>query len=147
MCPHGRTHWRHLANTIELVLRPTRVHNPNGKSIGSAVSAQLKADILYNGRPFSPKLPLLVGDLDPHLIHNSLSETEPTVQTASRSILIDSAVFAQVTAECPYTLQWDTLSPLKIAPSHGGSRPHLIHGSLDPPKSSTQTASRSVRPF
>jgi len=61
MCPHGRAHWRHLANTIELVLRPTRVHNPNGKSIGSAVSVQLTADILYNGRPFSPNLPLLVG--------------------------------------------------------------------------------------
>jgi len=24
-----------------------------------------------------------------------------------------------MTAECPYTLQWDALSPLKIAPSHG----------------------------
>ena len=39
------------------------------------------------------------------------------------------------------------LFPLKIAPSHGGSEPHLIHGSLGPPKSSTQTASRSVQPF
>ena len=31
------------------------------------------------------------------------------------SITIGSAIFAQVTAECPY--------PLKIAPSHGGSEP------------------------
>jgi len=38
-------------------------------------------------------------------------------------------------------------SPLKIAPSHGGSGPHLIHGSLGPPESSTQMASRSVQPF
>ena len=35
--------------------------------------------------------------------------------------------------------------PLKIAPSHGGSGPHLIHGSLGPPE--TQRASRSVQQF
>ena len=35
-------------------------------------------------------------------------------------ILIGSAVFAHMTAECPYTLQWDVPSPLKIAASHGG---------------------------
>jgi len=33
---------------------------------------------------------------------------------------VGSAVFAQLTAECPYTLQWDAPFPLKIAPSHGG---------------------------
>jgi len=32
-------------------------------------------------------------------------------------------------------------------PSHGGSGPHLIHGSLGPPESWTQTASRSLQPF
>jgi len=42
-------------------------------------------------------------------------------------ILIGSAVFAQTTVECPYTLQWDAYSPPKFAPSHGGgSGPHLI---------------------
>jgi len=35
-------------------------------------------------------------------------------------ISIGSAVFAQMTAECPYTLQCSAPSPLKIAPSHGG---------------------------
>ena len=33
---------------------------------------------------------------------------------------IGSAVFAQMTAECPYTLQWFACFPLKIAPSHVG---------------------------
>ena len=28
-----------------------------------------------------------------------------------------------MTAECPYTLQWDAPFPLKIAPSHWGSGP------------------------
>jgi len=52
-------HWRHLVNMIELVLRPTRVHNPSGKSIGSAVSAQLTAESPWT--TLSPKFPLLMG--------------------------------------------------------------------------------------
>jgi len=54
---------------------------------------------------------------------------------------------AQLTAEFPYTLQWAIPSPLKIAPSHEASRPHLIYVFLGPPEFSTQTASRSVQPF
>jgi len=37
-----------------------------------------------------------------------------------RGMTIDSAIFAQVTAECPYTLLWALLS-LKIVPSNRGS--------------------------
>jgi len=48
-------------------------------------------------------------------------------------ISIGSAVFAQLGTECFYTLQWASPSPLKIARSHGGSGPHLIHGSLGYP--------------
>ena len=45
-----------------------------------------------------------------------------------------SAIFAQLTTESPYTLQWAAHSPskIKIAHSHGVSRPHLIHGTLGP---------------
>jgi len=43
-----------------------------------------------------------------------------------------------------YTLQWASPLPLKIAPSHGGSETQLIRGSLGPPESKSQTASRSV---
>jgi len=39
------------------------------------------------------------------------------------------------------------LSPLAADPSCGGSRPHVIHSSLDPHESAPQTASRSVQPF
>ena len=59
MCPPTKTHCRHLANTIELCsLRPTRVHNPNGKSIGSAVFIQLTAESSYTLQwaPLSPKI-------------------------------------------------------------------------------------------
>ena len=55
--------------------------------------------------------------LDLQLTHDSYGPSEPKV------ISIGSAVFAQGTADCPYTLQWDAPFPLKIAPSHGGSGP------------------------
>jgi len=73
----------------------------------------------------------------------------PTQVHNLNGISIGSAIFAQMTAQCPYTVQWATPSPLKIAPSHpmGDVNPHLIHGSLGPPESSTQTASQLVRPF
>jgi len=94
-----RVHWRHLANTIEMVhigvlwliglnlffLRPTQVHNPNGKSISSAVSAQLTAVSPYalQWATLSPKV--APSHLYPHLIHDSLGESQRTIQTASWS--------------------------------------------------------------
>jgi len=57
------------------------------------------------------------------------------------------SIVAQMTAVCPYTLQWDAAFPLKIAPSHEGSGTPLIHRSLGPPESSSETASRTVHPF
>jgi len=69
--------------------------NPNGISIGSAVSAQLMAECPYTLQwaTLSPKLPLLVGvggGSGPHLIHYFLGQTEPTVQTESRSVQLFS---------------------------------------------------------
>ena len=100
-------------------LRPIRVHNPNGKSIGSAVSAQLPAEGLYTLQwaTLSPKLPLLMGNLDLHLIHDSLGQSEPTVQTASRSV----QPFLQG------SLMWQTDRPTDRRPGYlvGNNRPHL----------------------
>jgi len=64
--------------------------------------------------PFSPKLPLSMGDLDPHLTHDCLGPSQPTTQTASP--LVKSFLHRLRTAECPYALQWDAPFPLKIAP-------------------------------
>ena len=61
-------------------------------------------------------------------------------------IAIGSAVFEQMTAEFPYTLQWAALSH-QNCPFHGGPGPHLIHGSLGQPESSNQTASRLIQSF
>ena len=63
-------------------------------------------------------------------------------------IPIGSAVFAQTTVECPYTLQWDAHSPPEICPFPWGNLDlHVIHGSSGQRKSSTKTAARSVQPF
>jgi len=106
-------HWCHLAITNEIVhtgaiwwirlnscfLRPTRVYNPNGKSISSAVSAQLTAYSPYTLQwaTLFPKLALSWGFrppsnswfLGPFRDHNPNGTT---------------IVLAPVTAECPYTL-------------------------------------------
>jgi len=59
---------------------------------------------------------------------------------------IGPAVFAQLTAESAYTLQWAPPYP-KIAASYGGSGPSSNTWFLGQTESSTQTASRTVQPF
>jgi len=107
-------------------------------------SSQQSVPILYNGRPFSPNFPFPRGMWTPP---SNTWFLGPLQAHKPNGISISSAVFAQMSTEFPCTLQWDAPFPLKIAAFHGGSGPHLIHGSLGPPKSSTQMASRSVQPF
>ena len=67
----------------------------------------------------------------------------PTRLQIPNGIAIGSAVFAQLTAECPYILKRAALSPFKIAPSRGGFGLPSNTSFLGPkPKFSTQTASR-----
>jgi len=78
-------------------------------------------------------------------MHDSLSQLESSTQTAYRSV----HPFLLSSPQCPYnTLHWASTSPLKITPCHREIwTPHLTYGSLGPPVSSTQMASRSVQPF
>jgi len=80
MCPLMRAHWRHLANMIELVL--PSAHPESTTQMANRLvqpflrSSRQKVFILYNGHPFPPKLPLLMGesaDLDPCLTPYSLA--------------------------------------------------------------------------
>ena len=114
---------RHLAKkSIQLnfcFLWPTRVHNPNSKSICSAIFAQVSADrshgthvILYNWHPFLPKLPLPMGNLKPHLTHDSLGPSKPTNQTASRSIQLFLHEWSQ---SVPILYNGMPLSPSKLS--------------------------------
>jgi len=128
---------------------PPRVHNPNGKSIASAVFAELTAESLYTLQwaPVSPKIAPSHGGI---CRSGPLSNTlflGPILAHNTNGISIDSAVFAQMTAMCPYTLQWDAPFPSKLPFPTGDLDPHLMRGSLGPPESSTQTTSWSVQPL
>jgi len=98
-----------------------------------------KVSILYNGRPFPQNCPSRGGS-GPHLIHDSLGQSEPIIQTASRSF----SCFR--TCECSYTLQRAPLSP-KLPLPMGDLDPHLTRDSLGPSKPTIQTAYGSVQPF
>ena len=127
-------------------LQPARVHNPNGKSIGSAIFAQLTA--VSSGMPvhvLSPNnFPFSWGICAPSnrstcffwltLVHNH----------NPNSISIGWAVFAQITAQYRYTLKRAAPSPLKLPLSMEDLDPHVTHDSLSPSKPTTQTASPSV---
>jgi len=90
------------------------------------------------GAPLFPlKLPLPMEDLSTHLIQ--LWFLGPTRVLNPNGSSIGSAVFAQLTADCPHTLQWATRPPSKFPFSRGDLNTHLIHGSLGPPEFSTQT--------
>jgi len=136
--------WRIRLNSC--FLWPTQVHNPNGKSIGSAVSAQLhslrhKVPILYNGRPFPQNCPLPSGIWTPSNTRFNWAHSSPK----SKRHLDRFSNFAQMTAEC---LLYNRTPLHQHCPfPMGDLDPHLTHSSLGPPKSSTQTASRSVKPF
>jgi len=123
------------------------VHNPNGISIGSASFAQLIAQChrACPGMSFPLKIATLHGAIwTSHLICNSFSPFEPITQMAYWLVQL----FCTAHRRCvPILYNGPLASPLKIAPSHGGSGPHLIHGSLSPPEPTTQTASRSIQPF
>jgi len=192
---HIGTTWQIQLNLC--FLRLTRVHNPNGKLIGSAIFAELTAECrrAWLGTSFPIIIAPRHGVAGSHLIHASLGPPESLTQMASQlvqpflqssrqsvimsghalprqnccfpwgsvtpsntwflgsnrfsipnGILIGSTVFAWLTTERPYTLQWARLSS-KIAPSHGGSGTHLIHDSLGTSKPITQTASQLVQRF
>ena len=86
-------------------LGPTRVHNLNGISIGSALFAQFMSESecrRHDGACPSPsKLPLPMGICTPiqYVVPWSTRLSIPN------GISIGSAVFAQLTAKSPYTLQ------------------------------------------
>jgi len=136
ICPSGR----HLANTIEFGI-PSAHRSPQPKRQINQFSSFCTA--YGNGRPFPPKLSLPMGDLDP----SNLWFLGPIRIHNPNGASIGSAVFAQVTVECPYTLQWDAPSPPKIAPPHNGCGPPSNNGFLGSPESSTRTAARSLQPF
>jgi len=127
-----------------LPIEPTRAHNPKGISIGSAVFAGLTAGCrrACPGAPSPKTLLFRIGVSGPHLLHGSLSPPEPITQTASRSI----QPFLHSSRQCRRRCR-GVLFPAKLHLPIGDLNPHLTGGSLAPPDSASQTASRSGQPF
>jgi len=84
------TRWRQCAPLHNACfLWPRRVQIPNAsRSVRPFLhSSRLGAPLYFTmGRPLPSKLPLLTGDLDPHITHDSLGPSDPIIQTAYRSI-------------------------------------------------------------
>jgi len=106
---HIRAHWRHLANTIDLCfLRPIRVHNPNSKSIGSAILPQVTAECRQGclGMSFPLITAPLHGDLGPTSYTLPWAPSNTWFPGSTRvlnrnSISIGSAVFVELTTGRP----------------------------------------------
>jgi len=150
MCPPMRAHWRHLANTIELVL-PWTNPSPQPKrhlnQFSRFCTVYLSVIRDAGACPSPSKLPLLMGDLNPHLIRGSLSPPDSASQAASQSVQPFSFCTAHSRMSLYFTVHTvDTPSTkLPLQMQRSGSPPNTWF--LGRTKSSTQTASRSVHPF
>jgi len=146
LAPPGEYDWtRALSGSAGL----TRVYNPDGKSIGSAVFAQLTAESPYalKWAPIPPpkNCPFPCGDLHLHLTHCSLAHPSPQpkrhLDRFSLFCTDNGRVSLYFTMARPFHPASKLLLPM------GDVDPHLIHNSLGPSESSTQTTSRSLQPF
>jgi len=121
---------------------PTGVNNPNSKSIGSAIFAQLAADCRYTlqrAAPFPLKITLSHRGSGPpsntwFLVH--IRARNPNGISVSRFCTDDRGVSLYFTMGHPL--------PPQNCPFPWGSGLHLIHGSLGPPKSQPK---RHLEPF
>jgi len=84
-----------------------------------------KVFILYNGRLFPKNCPLPMGDLDPHLINDSLVQSKPTIQTVSRSVQPFLHRWPQTVPILYNGIIGMPLSPSKLPISHGNLDLHL----------------------
>jgi len=116
----------------------------NGSVQSFLHSLRQKVPILYNGRPYPPEMLLPMGDLD---LPSNTWCFQPIRVHNPNGTLIGSAVFAQMTVECLYTLQWFACFPSKLPLPTLASGPRLICGSLAPPESGTQMATWLFQPF
>jgi len=71
----------------------------------------------------------------------------PTQVHILNGVLINSALFAQLTSDCPTLYNREPLHPQNCSFAWGYLDPDLTRGSLDPFHSASHIASRSVQPF
>jgi len=114
---HGSVPW---VQSIGSICRPTTqtpsITNCLVAIVHNFTQSQLIAILV-------PKLVAMAKSLStsgPYLTHDFYGPSEPH---NPNGISICSAIFAQMTAECGYSLQWDAPFHIKFAPSHGWSGP------------------------
>ena len=96
----------------------------------------------WGGNP--PKLPLIMGDANPHLIHGYLGRPHPTRQTPSRS---NQPSLHGSRSIIPILYSGTAPSQSQNFPfPWGDADPHLTHGYLGPSHPTRQTPSRSNQP-
>jgi len=107
-------------------------------------TAHFRASLCFAmGRPLPSKLPVPMGDLDLHLIHDW---AHPSLQPKQHLNWICRFLHSSALS-LPILYNGPPLRPSKLLLPTADLDPHLIYGSLDPPESSTQTAPQSVEPF
>jgi len=116
-----RPHWCHLVNTIEFV-HPSSHWSPQPKRQMDRFSRFCTAygrKCLYctMGAHIYQNCPFPWGIWTSRVTHDAFGILRAHNPNGTS---IGSAVSAQMTAECPYTLQWFACFLLKIAPSHVG---------------------------
>jgi len=113
-------HWHHLANTIELVLllaQPSLQPKLQIDWFSHFCTAHGRKSLYFAMGDSFPKIALFMGELDPHPIHDSLSQTDPTVQATSRSVQLFSHRWPQ---SVPILHNAMPLSLLKLPLPNGG---------------------------
>ena len=121
---HGRFSGSSVHPTYTCFLGPIRITISDEVSIGSAIFAQFTAERPYTlavWLPFPPQNCRFSwgrsGPLSNAWLLGPIQAHNP------KSIVINWAVFAQLTTEWPSTLQWVAPFPLEISASYGGSGP------------------------
>jgi len=108
---------------------PTQFHNPNAKSIGSAVFAPLTAESPHTLQlaPLFPRLFLSMGGSELRLIYDYLSQYKPTTQRTSPSVQPFLRKWPQ---SVPILYNGPPLPPQNCRFQWGDVDSHLIRGSL-----------------
>jgi len=142
-----RAHWRHLANTIEL-LHPLAHLSPHPKRqidrFSRLLTAHCRKSLYFTmSASFPQKCPFPLGDLDPIQFMIPWAQLSPQPKRHhhqfSRFCAVDDSRVSPFAMGRPF--------PSKLPLFMGDVDLHLIYDSLGPPDSSTKTASRSVQLF
>jgi len=142
VCHPTGAHWRHLANTIELVLPSAHSSPQTKRQTDRFCHFGTAHDRVSSGMPghvLSPNNCLFAWGIWVHILHASLGPAESITQTASRSV----QPFLHSSRQCRRACRSMSF-PLKIAPFCAGSVPHLISGFLGP---QTQHPKRKLNRF